>query len=297
MIGNLRDVNQAVHTGHDFGKCAEGHHVDDLHGSNVADLVLIGEDLPGIHFLGLIAKGNALFLGIEVLDKDIDVLAELNHGRGMLDVSPGQLGGMYHTVHTAKINKSTVGHEALYNTVIMLADFDILPKFFFLCGALFAEHFADGSDGAAALLVDIDDLHALRGAHELCHVGAAGQAGLGCGDKHLCAADIDQSAFFHGLNDLAGENGALLICLENILPVVNAVNTLFGQGCRSVDITDAERDCFDLVADFVHRLDVNGRIVRNIVEGQNAGHFGADIHMDLGRGDRSDNALNNISCI
>ena len=48
VVGDLGDVDQAVHTGHNLGKGAEGHQLDYADIGHVAGLILAGEHLPGV---------------------------------------------------------------------------------------------------------------------------------------------------------------------------------------------------------------------------------------------------------
>ena len=45
-VSNLGNVDQAVHAGHDLGKGAEGHQLDDADSGHVAHLVLVHEHVP-----------------------------------------------------------------------------------------------------------------------------------------------------------------------------------------------------------------------------------------------------------
>ena len=79
VVGYLRDVDKPVNSRDDLGKGSERHQADDLYLGNVADPVPVREDLPRVGLLGLVPEGDSLRLRIEVLDIDMDRLADRNH--------------------------------------------------------------------------------------------------------------------------------------------------------------------------------------------------------------------------
>ena len=82
---------------------------------------------------------------IEADDINIDLVADGQHIGGLLDAAPAQLGDVHHTVNAADVDERTVGGQGLDDTVIVLADLDLVPD---LLGALAALLLGDGTDGA-----------------------------------------------------------------------------------------------------------------------------------------------------
>jgi hypothetical protein len=156
---------------------------------------------------------------------------------------------MNHTVNAAEVNECTVRHEGLDNTVKFLASFHFSPECCFLFLAFCAENFTDGCNSTSSLFVDVDDLDVLDGALQFLQVSFSGQTGVGCGNKNAKTLDEDDNALFEAVNNLTLENGAVCMCSNDFVPVVCIVNLLLGQGSNTVDVADADCDCFDFIAD------------------------------------------------
>ena len=198
-LGDLRNVDQTVGTGNDLSECAEGRKAYDLNGSNIAYCVLILEYVPGVHVVGLVAEGDLAGLLVEGLDPNVDDVADLNDLRRMLDVLPGQLAVVYHTVNAAEVNECTVGSEVLNGTLIVLALFNGCPECIFLSLALLAEYGTDRSICSVALLVDVDDLYSLGGADERLKIAALRYAAERSGDEYANTGKGDQNPALNSL--------------------------------------------------------------------------------------------------
>ena len=290
-------MDQTVRAGHDLSKCAEGREADDLDRCNVADVVLVLEDVPGVHLIGLVAERDLAGLAVEVLDVNVDDIADLDDLGRMLDALPGQLGVVHHTVYAAEIDKRTVGRQVLDRAHVVLADFNVCPESIFLRLALLAEDGADGCECSVALLVDLDDLDLLGGADEDGKVAAARNARKGCGDEDAVALDRDDDAALDSLNYLALKRLAALACCNDILPVFVRVYALLGQNSDTVDVADFNHKAFNAVADFEHLGQICVRLIGDLVVCNYAGRLCAEIESDLGGRDRHDRAGDDISCI
>ena len=126
-VGDLGDVDQAVHTRHDLGEGAEGHQLHDAHSSDVADLVLALEALPGILVRVLVAQRDLVGVLVEVDHVHVDLVADRDDVRGLVDALPAQLGNVDHAVHAADVDERAVAGQALDDAVIALADLDLVP--------------------------------------------------------------------------------------------------------------------------------------------------------------------------
>src|SRR5699024_6242828 len=148
VVGDLGDVDQAVHAGHHLGKGAEGHQLDHAHVGGVAHLIGGGEHGPGVLAAVLHAQGDLLLLGVEGNDVHVHGVAHLHHLRGVLDAAPGQLGDVDHAVHAADIHESAVGSQGLHGAGVVLALLDLGPDLLSGGGALSADDAADGAHHA-----------------------------------------------------------------------------------------------------------------------------------------------------
>ena len=87
-VGDLGDVDQAVHTGQHLGKRAEGHELDDGDLRHIADLEGGRELDPGVVVGILVAEGDLVVLRVEADDVDIDLVADGQHVGRLLDAAP-----------------------------------------------------------------------------------------------------------------------------------------------------------------------------------------------------------------
>ena len=79
FICYLRNVNKSVNAGDNLRESAEGRHGNDCNLDNIADLVVIHKDCPGVGFLCLVAEGNSALFGIKGLDININFLTDGNN--------------------------------------------------------------------------------------------------------------------------------------------------------------------------------------------------------------------------
>ena len=112
----------------------------------------------------------------------------------MLNVLPGKLGIVNHTVNTAEVNECTVCSKVLNSTLIVLALFDCCPESIFLCLALLTEYGTDRSICLMALLVDVNNLYSLSCANESGEIAALGYTAERCGNEYANAVEIDKNA-------------------------------------------------------------------------------------------------------
>ena len=179
----------------------------------------------------------------------------------------------------------------------MLADFDFRPEFFELCLSFFSCDNADRADCAASFFLDVDDFESLFGSDQCGKVSVFRHGCLRCRDENPLREGIDDYAALDGFGDLALQNRSRFFGFENFGPVVVCVDFLFGKRCDSVDIADAHGDGFHLVADLEHIFQLCLRVFRHVFQREDAGYFRADIDVDFGSGNRSNDAADGVSCI
>ena len=118
--------------------------------------------LPRIGFELLHAERDALRLGVEANDLDLDVLADIERLRGVVDAPPGDVGDVQQAVDPAQIDKGAVIGDVLDDAVEDLALLEAGDEFGALLGAAFLEHGAARHDDVAARAVHLEDLERLR---------------------------------------------------------------------------------------------------------------------------------------
>ena len=77
LVGDLRNVDEAVDAGDDVGKRTECGHTDDGGVDNVADFIGLGKNDPGVVLVLLVAKRNTIVL--EGLDVNFDRVADVQN--------------------------------------------------------------------------------------------------------------------------------------------------------------------------------------------------------------------------
>ncbi len=290
MIGNLRDVDQAVHTGDDLRERAESDQLDDPDIGHIADAVGGGEYRPRLSAVIFHAQGDLLLLPVHGDDIYLHRVAYGDDLGGMLDARPGQLGDVNHAVHAADIHKRAVRGETLYHAGIPLAFLDGGPDFRGPGGTLLILDGADGAHHTPAAAVDLGDAQTHGLADQLGHGHTPAQTGLGRGDKDAHAPDIGDDAALVLLGDHTLQGSLVLPGLLNGLPVLHGVQLPLGQGDYTLLVVDPQHNRLNLVADFRQILRLDGGIIGQLIDRNDAGVFRADIHIDLRRrhpGDRA----------
>ena len=289
-------MDQSVNTGQDLGKGAEGHELDNLDGSNTADLVLCGELSPGVAVGILVAQGDLALLAVEVDDVNVNLVAHGDDFGGLVDAAPAQLGHMDHAVDAADVHKCAVAGQGLDHAVVLLADLDLVPDGLGALAALSLGNAADGAHNALTGLVDLGDLQADGLLQELAQLSVSGQVGLRGGNEHAHALDVDHNAALVLLGDNAFQNGAVLGSGLNVVPALGSVETLLGEHCGAFDVVDSDNDGLNGVANLDGVFDLDA-VVGKLGGGNEAGILGAQINADLGTSDCNYNSGYLISII
>ena len=281
-------MDQAVGAGQHFRKSAEGHQLDDLDLRDIADGVGLREHLPGVQVRVAVAEGDLVVLLIEVDDVNVDLVADVQDIRRLVDAVPADLRHVDHAVDAADINESAVRGHGLDHALVMLADLDLVPDLLGTLLALAVGHGADGADNTLAAAVDLGDLQTDGLTDQLGHGGFARQTGLGSGDKHTHAVHGDNDAALVLFGDLAFDNGAVGGSVLNVSPGLDGVQALLGEHHSAFHIVHAHNAGLDLVANVDNVFHLGSAILGELGHGDIAGMFGAQIDGDF-RGRDADN--------
>ena len=297
MIGDLGDVDQAVHAGDDLGEGAEGHQLDHAHGGGGAHLVGGGKLLPGILAAVLHSQRDLLLLGVEGNDVHADLIANRDDLSGILDAAPGQLGNMDHAVHAADVHESAVAGQGLDDAMILLAFLDLGPGLLGSGLAGLVLHGADGAHHAPPGMVHLGDAQLDLGLQQAGHGRVLGQAGLRGGDENADALDIDHDAALVLLGDGAFHGDALFPGGLDAVPVLHGIQALLRKLHGALHVVDADNEGLDLLAHLDDVLGLDVGIVGQLGDGDVAGMLGAQIHRDLGSADGGDDTRDLIPII
>ena len=104
------------------------------------------------------AERDALGLGVELEDLDLDLVADLEHLGRVVDAAPAHVGDVQQAVDAAEVDEGAVLGEVLDLAGHDLALGELLQGLALLLLALLLEQDAARQHDVAALLVELDDL-------------------------------------------------------------------------------------------------------------------------------------------
>ena len=117
--------------------------------------------LPRIGFELLHAERDALRLGVEADDLNLDVLADIQRLGRMIDAAPGDIGDVQQTVDAAEIDERAVIGDVLDDAVEDLAFLQAGHQLRARFGAALFEHGAARHHDIAARAIHLEDLERL----------------------------------------------------------------------------------------------------------------------------------------
>jgi hypothetical protein len=246
---HLGDVHQALDAVLELHEGAVVGDVGDPALDVAADRVLGLDALPRIALELLHAEADALGLGVDLDDLDLDRLADGQDVGGMVDALPRDVGDMQQAVDAAEIDEGAVIGDVLDHAVDDLALGQVLHQFRALLGAgLFHDGPARHHDVAAAL-VHLEDLEGLGHVEQRGDVADRANVDLAAGQERHGAAEIDREAALDAPEDHALGALAALIRGFQPRPGLLAPRLLARQHGLAQRVLDALEIDLDLVAD------------------------------------------------
>src|SRR5579859_815529 len=230
---NVADVDEAVKAFFDFHEGAELRDVADFSCDNGADGILFGNENPGIGERLLDAERDAAVAGLDVQDDDVDFFADFKKLRRMLNFfRPAQLGDMDKTFDALfELDEDAVVDDA-HDLASYLAAGRIL--FRSIDPGIGAELLKAERDALLFLIkLQDDDVEFLL---RLYHVGRmldAAPAEVGEMEKTVDAAEINESAVFGDVLDVAVHDLAFRECLHQLRAL--GVQLFFENGAAADD--------------------------------------------------------------
>jgi hypothetical protein len=129
--------------------------------------VTAGDVLPRIRAELLEAQRDTRTLAVELQDADVDLVADLDHFRRMLDALPRHVGDVQQAVDATEVHERAVVGEVLDGALEHGAFLQVVHERAALGGELLLDDRATGNDNVVALLVELDDLELERLAFEV----------------------------------------------------------------------------------------------------------------------------------
>ena len=178
VLRKLGDVHEPLDPGQDLDEGAEGDHLRDATLDDVVLGVALEHLLPRVRLRLLEAERDALALAVDVEHLDLDLLADLEHLRRVVDVAPRELGDVDQAVHPVEVDEGAEVDDVRDRAVDHVARVEPVENLLALLLALVLEDGATGEHDVVARAVELDHLAAKLGRHELVQI--------------LDAADVDE---------------------------------------------------------------------------------------------------------
>src|SRR5271165_5516110 len=157
-LGQLGDVHQALDALLDADERTERHQFGDLAGHDLADRVGAGEVPPRVFLSRLERQRNPLAVHVDVEHLDGNLVADLNHLGGVVDVLPRQLGDVHQTVDATEIDERAEVDDRGHHTLADGALLQLVEELAADLGLGLLEPGAAGQHHVVAVLVQLDDL-------------------------------------------------------------------------------------------------------------------------------------------
>ncbi len=111
LLAHLRDVHETLDALAHLDERTERNQLGDPAVDQLADLVIGGELLPRVLLGGLERKADALLAEIDIEHLHLDLVADLDHRAGVVDVLPGELGHVDEPVHATEVDEGAEVHH------------------------------------------------------------------------------------------------------------------------------------------------------------------------------------------
>src|SRR5271166_197506 len=279
-LGQLGDVHQALDALLDADERTERHQFGDLAGHDLADRVGAGEVPPRVFLSRLERQRNPLAVHVDVEHLDGNLVADLNHLGGVVDVLPRQLGDVHQTVDATEIDERAEVDDRGHHTLADGALLQLVEELAADLGLGLLEPGAAGQHHVVAVLVQLDDLGFDLLADVRLQIADASHLDQR-GGQEAAQPDVEDQAALDDLDD--GALDGLVLLLERLdgAPGALVLRALLGQDQPAFFVLLGEDQGFDFIT---HGNDLIG--VDVVLDGQFAGGddplgLVADVEQDL----------------
>ncbi|MNZ54488.1 hypothetical protein D3C78_723890 [compost metagenome] len=247
--GHFRNVDQAFDARLQFNECTVVGDVRDRTGDLLANRVLGGDAIPRIGLELLHAERDTVGFLVDADDLNLDLLANVEDFRRMVDAAPCHVGNVQQAVDAAEVNERTVIGDVLDDAVNNLAFFEVLNDFRTLLGAGLFENRAARDNDVAATLVHLEDFEGLRVVHQRGNVADRTDVDLRTRKEGNSAVQIDGETTLDLIEDNAFDAFASFELGFELDPAFFAASLLARQNGFAESVFDALDVNFDFVAD------------------------------------------------
>ena len=149
---------------------------------------------PWIFAQLLEAEGNTVALTIVLEDLDIDLIANVDNFRRMLDTLPSHVGDVQQAVDATQIHERAVVGEVLDDTFDLLTFLQGFQQSFALGAVLGFQNTAAGNDNVVAFLVQLDDFEFELFAFQVSGITHRTDIDQGTWEERTDAVNVDSEA-------------------------------------------------------------------------------------------------------
>ena len=246
---HLGDVDQAFDALFDLDEAAVVRDVRDLAEQPRVRRVAPRDVLPRVRAELLDAERNALALAIELEDAHVDLVADLDDLRRVLDALPRHVGDVQQAVDAAEVDERAVVGQVLDHALDDVAFLQVVEELRALGAVFLLDDRAARHHDVVAALVELDDLEFEFLAFEVARVAHRAHVHERAGQEGAHVVEFDgeaalDAAVDHALDDLALGEGFF-----EAGPGAGALGFLARQaGLAGAVLDGIERD-LDLLAD------------------------------------------------
>lgn len=284
--GHFGDMDQAFDAWFELKEGAEIGEACNSAAHAIADLVPVGNGSPGVREELLHAERDAMGLGFDLEDLDLDLLTDGEHLFGFADASPGDLADVEEAVDAAEIDKSAEVGETANSAPDGVSDVDLrvaaLPG-----GAVFRfGNDASIDDDVFVRDVEFGDAAADLLADEVLHLRSV-SCSAARGGHEGAEADVDGEAAFDDGGDGADDNGFMGEGSLHRLPILGLLHPDAGELVVAFRVStfdgDGEfiADAYCLTSFGEERQGQNALSLETDIEEDGIGRDGNDRAIDL----------------
>src|SRR5579859_6691850 len=210
VLSELGDVDEALDTGENLDEGAERDDLRHLAVDGVALLVALEHLLPRVALGLLETERDSLPVAVDVEHLDLDLLADLEHLTGVVDVRPRELRNVDQAVHAVEVDEGAEVDDVRDLALDDVARVEAVEDLLALLLALVLEDGAARQHDVVARAVELDHLGAELLAHELVQVLDAADVDQR-GRQEATDAEVEDQAALDDLDHSAGDRLAPLV--------------------------------------------------------------------------------------
>ena len=222
-------MHKTFDTRGNFDECAIRSEIDDLAADAGTNGELILNRIPRIRLSLLETKRNALAITINVEHHDVDLISNLHDFARMFQATPAHIGDMEETVATIEIDECAEIGDVLHTPLANLALLERSHKLCLLFGESTLNELTTRDDKVLTLVRNLDDLELHRLTNVRLKILDRRDFDLTTGQERLHIVDLNKKTTTGRLDDSAGNNTALDITLEDLLPTDLVVGRPLGK--------------------------------------------------------------------